>query len=140
ARLRNRIEARSGRRSRVVRAGREIWDFLRRPAVAAVATAQLALIAVGAWLVQPVAEPAYVGLGSSQTAAAANVIVMFRPEAREAELRATLRATEASLVDGPTEADAYMLHVAPDSRAAALAKLRTDPNVTLVQPIDGPAQ
>ena len=140
ARLRNRIEARSDRRSRIARAAREIWDFVRRPAVAAVATAQLAFVAVGAWLAQPLAQPAYVGLGAAPTTAAATALVLFRPEARETELRAALQASGASLVGGPTEADAYMLHVAPNSRAAALARLRTDRNVTLAQPIDGPAQ
>jgi len=140
ARLRSRIEARAPRRSRIAVAAGELWDFVRRPVVAAVATAQVAFLALGAWLVQPLSQPAFVALGSSQVAASANIIVMFKPDAREADLRAAIEASGASLVGGPTEADAYLLHVAAGSRPAALAKLGADRNVTLAQPIDGPAQ
>jgi anti-sigma factor RsiW len=139
ARLRSRIQARSGPRDRIARWAGELWEFLRRPAVAAVATAQVAFLAVGAWLVQPLTQPAYVALGSGQSAASANIIVMFAPEAREAELRGALEASGASLVGGPTDADAYLLAVPAGSRPAALAKLRADRSVTLAQPIDGPA-
>lgn len=138
ARLRSRIQARP-RRSPIALAARDAWSLLRRPAVAAVATAQLAVLAVGAWLLQPLTQPAFVALGSSQ-AAAANVIVMFRADAREADLRAALDASGATLAGGPTEAGAYLLHVTPAARPAAVAKLSADPNVTLAQPIDGPAQ
>lgn len=140
ARLRSRIEARPARRSRIALAAGELWDFVRRPVVAAVGAAQVAFLALGAWLVQPLSQPAFVGLGSAPVAASANMIVMFRPDAREAELRAALEASGASLVGGPTEAHAYLLHVPADARPAALAKLGGDRNVTLAQPIDGPAQ
>ena len=140
ARLRNRIEGRPARRSRIAIAAGELWQFVSRPVVAAVGAAQVAFLAVGAWLVQPLSQPAFVALGSSQTAASANIIVMFKPDAREADLRAALAANGASLVGGPTEADAYLLHVPAGSRPAVLAKLGADRNVTLAQPIDGPAQ
>jgi hypothetical protein len=138
ARLRNRIETRSARRSRIAVAAGELWQFVSRPVVAAVATAQVAFLALGAWLVQPLSQPAFVALGSAQTAASANIIVMFRPDAREAELRAAIEASGASLVGGPTDADAYLLHVPPGAREAALTRLGADRNVTLAQPIDGP--
>jgi anti-sigma factor RsiW len=140
ARLRSRIEARPARRSRITLAAGELWDFLRRPVVAAVAGAQVAFLAAGAWLLQPLSQPAFVALGSSQVAAGANIIVMFKPDAREADLRAALAASGASLVGGPTDADAYLLHVPAGARPSALAKLGADRNVTLAQPIDGPAQ
>lgn len=140
ARLRDRIEARPRPRSRIAIAAAELWDFLRRPVVGAVATAQVAFLAVGAWVFQAMSEPAFVGLGSAQPAAAANIIVMFRPEAREAELRGALEASGASLVGGPTTADAYLLNVPANARPAALARLRAERSVTLAQPIDGPAQ
>ena len=139
ARLRSHIEARP-RRSRTALAAGELWSFVRRPAVAAVAAAQVAFLAVGAWLLQPLSQPAFVALGSPRAAAGANLIVMFRPDAREADLRAALGASGASLVGGPTEAGAYLLRVPPAARPAALAKLGADRNVTLAQPIDGPAQ
>ena len=65
---------------------------------------------------------------------------MFKPDAREADMRAALAASGASLVGGPTDADAYLLHVPAGARPSALAKLGADRNVTLAQPIDGPAQ
>jgi len=140
ARLRSRIEARPQRRSRIAVAVGELWDFVRRPVVAAVAGAEVAFLAAGAWLLQPLTQPAFVALGSSQVAASANIIVMFKPDAREADLRAAIEASGASLVGGPTDADAYLLHVPAGARPSALAKLGADRNVTLAQPIDGPAQ
>ena len=140
SRLRRRIEGTPSARSRIARTASQLWDFVRRPAVAAVAAAQLAFVAFGAWLLQPLSQPAYVALGSSQATAAANVLVMFRPDAREADLRAALEASGASVVGGPTEADAYLLHVPAAHRQSALARLGADRNVTLAQPIDGPPQ
>ena len=118
----------------------EFWELLKRPAVAALATAQMAFVAIGATILQGSSQPTYVALGSAPVAASANVIVMFRPEVREAELRGTLESTGASLVGGPTEADAYLLHVPAEKRPAALEKLQKSANVTLAQPIDGPDQ
>ena len=140
AQLRGRIEARQSARPQIGRVLEEFWHALTRPVVAALATAQLAFVAIAAAILQWASQPAYVALGSVPTAASANVIVMFRPEAREAELRGTLESTGASLVGGPTEADAYLLHVPANSRPAALKKLQRDDNVTLAQPIDGPAK
>jgi len=140
ARLRSRIEARPQRRSRIAAAAGELWDFVRRPVVAAVAGAEIAFLAAGAWLLQPLTQPAFVALGSTPAAASANIIVMFKPDAREADLRAALEASGASLVGGPTEADAYLLRVPAGERSAALEKLSADRAVTLAQPIDGPAQ
>jgi hypothetical protein len=67
----------------------------------------------------------------------ANVIVMFRPNSSEADLRKLLDSSGATFAGGPTEADAYLLHVPVETRPRALAALRADPNVTLAQPIDG---
>ena len=70
------------------------------------------------------------------TAATGNVLVIFRPEAREQEVLKTLRAAHARLVDGPTAADAYVLAVQPAERDAAIAALRKRADVVLAQPID----
>ena len=142
ARLRARIEAqpRRPRRRALSDAFAEFWDMLKRPAVAALATAQFAFVAVGAAVLQWASQPAYVALGSAQKAPSANVIVMFRPEAREADLRGALQASGGSLVGGPTDADAYLLNVPIASRSLALSKLRSNSSVTLAQPIDGPSE
>lgn len=140
AQLRGRITAQPRSRPRLGAALAEFWELLKRPAVAALATAQVAFVAIGATVLQWSSQPTYVALGSAPVAASANVIVMFRPEAREADLRGALATSGAALVGGPTEADAYLLHVPASARPAALEKLRKDSNVTLAQPIDGPAE
>jgi anti-sigma factor RsiW len=73
---------------------------------------------------------------AATAAEAGNVVVIFRPETTEKALRGILNEAGARLVDGPTEADAYVLRVAPARRAQALAKLRAEPEVSLAQPID----
>ena len=118
-------------------AGRAIWQTLSRPAVAAVAAAQLAFLAIAATLLFSLSQPSYRALSSTPPPQSANVIVMFRAETTEAELRSLLDANGARLVDGPTATDAYLLRVAPTSRAAALARLQADRHVVMAQPIDG---
>jgi hypothetical protein len=79
----------------------------------------------------------YRTLGSAAVAVPGNLIVSFRPEASEAALRMTLIQNQARIVDGPTPADAYVLHVAAERRAAVLARLKDDRNVSLAEPIGG---
>jgi anti-sigma factor RsiW len=140
ATLRGRIVTQPRSRAGIGAALAEFWELLKRPAVAALATAQVAFVAIGATVLQWSSQPTYVALGSAPVAASANVIVMFRPEVREAELRGALESSGASLVGGPTEADAYLLHVPANARPAAVEKLQKNANVTLAQPIDGPDQ
>jgi anti-sigma factor RsiW len=92
---------------------------------------------------RPAAAPdAYHTLGAAPAAAAAtgNVVVIFRPDTTERQMREALRASNARLVDGPTPADAYVLQMPPSLRAAGLATLRTRRDIVLAQPIDGPAR
>jgi len=107
-------------------------SWLRR-AVAA----QACLIAVLAALLlrpdaQPGDEPAYRALGAP-AAVQSGIVVMFRPETPESELRRIVRASGARLVGGPTEADAYLLN--GDDPAAALRRLRAEPAVVLAEPL-----
>jgi anti-sigma factor RsiW len=95
----------------------------------------LALVVATAWLFVPRQEP-YRTLGATTGPAAANALVVFRPEATEAEIRSALRAADAHLVGGPTVTDAYLLRLAaPD--AAALARLRAAPAVARVESLEG---
>ncbi len=99
--------------------------------------AQLVILAVAGVLTLPLAPPArYHVLGATPAAASANVIVTFRPETSEQDLRRTLNASHARLVDGPTVTDAYLLHVPAAERAAALAQLRRAPDIVLAEPVD----
>jgi hypothetical protein len=82
-----------------------------------------------------------VALGDkAQPSPSANVIILFRPEATEAGMRAALRQSGASLVGGPTDADAYLLRVPAQERATALERLRAEDEVLMAEPIDGAVQ
>lgn len=115
----------------------ELWSILSRPAVAGLAVAQLAFLIVAASVLLSLSRPDYRALGSDPAPAAANVIVMFRAEATQGDVRHALDAAGASVVGGPTAAGAYLLHVDPATRKAALDKLDADRNVQLAQPVDG---
>jgi anti-sigma factor RsiW len=103
--------------------------------------AQAALLVVaGALTVRtaaPVTQPArYHALSSVPAAATGNVVVIFRPDTRESAMRQALVAADAHLIDGPTAADAYVLHVPAAERAGAMAGLRARHDVVLAQPLD----
>jgi anti-sigma factor RsiW len=138
-RLRNRIEAPA--RISVIRPKQnpltEAWAFLSRPAVATLAAAQLAFVILAGGTLLSLSQPVYHTLGAAPPPAAGNVIVMFRADATELDIRNVLRSAGASMVDGPTRANAYLLHVAPARRQLALKKLQSDENVQMAQPIDG---
>jgi hypothetical protein len=107
-------------------------SWLRR-AVAA----QACLIAVlAALLLRPGAdpgdEPAYRGLGAT-AAVQSGIVVVFRPDTPERELRRIVRASGARMVGGPTDADAYLLN--GDDPGAALRRLRAEPAVVLAEPL-----
>jgi len=86
---------------------------------------QTALVAVLAivWFAAPPRDGAFHALGAPAAGATANVLVVFRPNATEADIRRALRASHAQLVGGPTVTDAYLLHVEPMS-SDVLARLR----------------
>ena len=138
AQLRGQIEARPPARPGIGETLAEFWELLKRPVVAAIATAQVAFVALAAMLFQWLSQPTYVALGSGEAASSANIIVIFRPEARESDLRSAIAGSGGTLVGGPTEADAYLIHVPRNGREAAIGKLQKNSSVTLAQPIDGP--
>lgn len=76
-------------------------------------------------------DAAYRVLGAGK-AAQARLVVMFKPETPEAELRRIVRAHGARIVGGPTVADAWLLD-ADGSAAHALAGLRAEDAVTLAE-------
>jgi len=139
-RLRGRIEAKAPPRRSIAEVATEIWQRFNRPAFAALAVAQLAFVVLAGSILLSLNRPTYRALGASEAPPTANVLVMFRPEATEQHIRTALKASGASLVGGPTAADAYLLHVAPPQRATALAALRSDGAIQLAQPIDAAPQ
>jgi hypothetical protein len=103
------------------------------------AFAQLLFVIVAGSILLSLSRPAYHALASAPPPQSANVIAMFRSTTTESQLRELLQSSGATLVGGPTPADAYLLRVRPQSRQAALQHLRADRNVLMAQPIDGPA-
>lgn len=141
ARLAPRLDARPRRllTRRIGQQWRNSAPWLRW-AVAAQFTALVVAGGVALWQVRPARHDAAPGvyhtLGSAPDSPAGNIVVVFRPETSERDLRQTLRDSHARLVDGPTAADAYILHVAAKDRDKALADLRRRPAVVLAEPVD----
>ena len=57
----------------------------------------------------------------------------FRADATEAQIRASLNTSGARLVDGPTVTDAYVVRLPREHYESALAALRQQPAVALVE-------
>ena len=105
---------------------------------AAVACQFGAIAVLAALLARPSGQPdspdAYRVLGAAGANGMARVVVTFRPDTPEAELRRIVRASGARIVGGPTVTDAWL--IGADGQAApVLAKLRAEPAVTLAEPL-----
>jgi hypothetical protein len=125
-------------RRAAARPGRKGW------AIAAQAAAVLLVVGIAIPSFQQRPQPAqpaqYQTLGSAPTHPAGNLLVMFRPETSEQQLRTLITQSGARVVDGPTETGAYMLLVPAAQRETVLARLRAQSAVTLAQPIDASPQ
>jgi anti-sigma factor RsiW len=104
---------------------------------AAVAAQFCAIAVLAALLARPGARPVaddYRVLGAAGANGMARVVVTFRPDTPEAELRRIVRASGARIVGGPTVTDAWL--VGADGRLdPVLARLRAEPAVTLAEPL-----
>ena len=78
----------------------------------------------------------YRALGAPGADVAANVVVMFKPEATEQEIRRALRESGARLVDGPTASNGWLLSVQGEGHVEAIARLRAQPSVSLAESLD----
>ena len=111
----------------------------RRVPIAWMVTGQAAAaLLVFAAFALPASSPepaAYHALGAAPVSEAGNLVVVFDPEASEAQMRGALAETGARIVDGPNASGAYVLHVAEDGRPSALRKLRSKGEILLAEPI-----
>jgi hypothetical protein len=139
-RLRSRIEAQTQPPRHLPRETTGVWKMFRQPAVAALAAAQVGFLVLSAGILLSLSRPTYHALGSAPAPSTANVIVIFRADATEEDIRDALKASGASIVGGPTAADAYLLRVSANQRSQALNRLRSDDDVQMAEPIDGSAQ
>jgi len=109
------------------------------PIALALQSSLLVLVSLAfAWsMFAPRGEP-YRALGTGAPDSAANALVVFRPEATQAQMRDALRAGDARIVGGPTVTDAYLLHLNATGRDA-LARLRAQPGVLRIEALDAEA-
>ena len=76
---------------------------------------------------------AFKGLAAPSSTASGDAIVVFHPNASEAELRRILQKAGARIVDGPTARNAYVLRFAGREADAGIATLRADGAVLRVE-------
>jgi anti-sigma factor RsiW len=122
-----------GRAAKTPRQGGSPWLLWAFAAQSCAALGLVALVGVLAW---PDAQPRYRALAAPVAPPSGNMVVIFRPETPEAELRAILNASHARVVDGPTVAGGYVLRTPDAERAEMLAGLRGRSQVVLAEPID----
>ncbi|PQO92442.1 hypothetical protein C5614_24400 [Massilia phosphatilytica] len=102
---------------------------------AAVAFQFCAIAVLAALLARPSTQPdSYRALGAAGANGMARVVVTFRPDTAEAELRRIVRASGARIVGGPTVTDAWLVG-ADGQLDPVLARLRAEPAVTLAEPL-----
>lgn len=124
----------AGRRQRI--AGAAALALRTSPLWGGWTAASVLLVAAVVWLRPLSPDGAYHTLAAKPARAPADIVVVFRPETPERDLRTALKASGAEIVGGPTEADAYVLSAPLAHRAAALATLRGRPEVVMAEPID----
>jgi hypothetical protein len=115
--------------------------FLRRPV--AIGWAVMGQLAAAA-LIIAIALPArhaptdagYHALGAAAVAEPGNLVIQFRPDVTEGDMRAAFMRTGSRVVDGPTASGAYVLRVDGSKRDIALKQLRATPGIALAEPID----
>jgi hypothetical protein len=80
-------------------------------------------------------QQTYHTLGSSGGATDGQMVVLFKPDTTEQEMRVILSAQSARLVDGPTAAGAYVVHVDDGDPSLAIKALRESSQVVLAEPL-----
>ncbi|HEY1414645.1 MAG TPA: zf-HC2 domain-containing protein [Caulobacteraceae bacterium] len=87
-------------------------------------------------ILPPRPAPVYHALAAAPDRASADMAVIFKPQATEADIRSVLLASHARVADGPTASDAWLLSVPAQERDAAVRRLRASPQVLTAEPLD----
>ena len=101
----------------------------------AIATEFAVIIVMGSLLISGTEGPAlYRTLGTNAMApATASLVIVFDPATTEAEVRRILRSAGARIVDGPTQANAYVLDVPAGQIDRAAQTIREERAAVLVE-------
>jgi hypothetical protein len=101
--------------------------------------AQLVAIAVlGTLLLSGTDGPALyrtLGARNATVPATGSLVVVFDPATTEAEVHRILRGAGARIVDGPTQANAYVLEVPPGQTGRAAQAIKAERAALLVEPL-----
>jgi anti-sigma factor RsiW len=137
AAMRDRLDS-AARQAAFVPAAQPVRRRFTMRQIGTVLAAQAALLAAAVTITLRVEAPMapYHALGSAPAAVGGNAIVIFRPDARAGDISRLLKDSSARLVDGPTPANAYVLHIPGGQRAQMLDRLRADAAVVLAEPLD----
>ena len=82
------------------------------------------------------APAAYHVLGAPPETRAGDILVMFKPQTRAAELAELIEAAHARIVDGPTDAGGFVLSAPKADLAMTVKRLKAAPAVELAEPIE----
>ncbi len=111
------------------------WAFALQPLL--IVGLAVALVAGrGAPVAAPSLPQIYHALARPAVETSGRLVVVFAPQATQAQMRRALLASGTRIVDGPTAADAYILAVAPERAAQAAQQLRAESSVLLIQSLD----
>lgn len=117
---------------------RSFWSRLQPWSRWAIAAQLAAVLVVGVLLLPSLdgrATYRTLGAGSAKAVASGSLVVVFEPDTTEADLRRILRQAGARIVDGPTQANAYVLDVPEQEKNQALQTLRAQRATLLVEPL-----
>ena len=81
----------------------------------------------------PVRHATYRTLADPAPTSAGDVVVVFDPACSVEQMRSVLTRAHARIVDGPTATGAYVLRIPRGGRVAALAALRSSPQVRVAE-------
>jgi hypothetical protein len=142
------LDVDSGWRAMSGRLGRErrddpspAWSLARRRVPlgwsvgGALAASLAAVLVMTALPLNRAQEQTYRALGTPGVDSGGQVIVLFKPDTTEQQMRVILSSRGARLVDGPTAAGAYVLRIDGGSAADAIRALRQSSQVVLAEPI-----
>jgi len=135
--LRRRLEERCDRRNAVAALHR-LWNRVRPWSHWIAATEFAVIVAVGAWLLLAADGPGLYRTLGAKAPASGNLVVVFDPITTEAELRRVLRDSGARIVDGPSQANAYILEVPGQRQEQAIKTLRGERAAILVEQLGSP--
>ena len=75
------------------------------------------------------------GAGNAGTSATGSLVVVFNPATSQAEVQRILRSAGARIVDGPTQANAYVLEVPVGQTDRAAQAIKAERAALLIEPL-----